>query len=116
MEASVSDHAPATKLHPRRRKLVTFLIIASLCALLLIFDAGTGQLGLFSLFSSSGPTLQISSPICGTWELKPAPFSGVMSEMELSDMAASPSGDIWVVGNATNSLGEGYHPAMSQWE
>jgi hypothetical protein len=88
----------------------------SAISLAVLFDAGTGQLGLFSLFSPTGPTLSVSSPICGIWDLKPAPFSGFLSEVEVSGITTSPSGSVWVVGDATNFISEGYHPAMSHWE
>lgn len=116
MDASVTSPATVANVLPRRRKLLTFIVLTLAGVVLVLLDAGTGQLGLFSLFSSPGPKLQVSSPICGTWELKPTPFSGVLSEVELNSIATSPSGSIWVLGDATNSFSDGYHPTISRWE
>lgn len=116
MALNVAGHASTVSAHPRRRKLQALIVLMFVTILLVLFDAGTGQLGLLSLFSQPGPKLHISTPICGTWDLKPEPFSGFMSEMELTGIAASPSGSIWVVGQETNSFGDGYHPAMAHWE
>jgi hypothetical protein len=112
---NVPGPAPIPGDHPRRRRLLAIMVLMLVTILLVLFDGGTGQLGLFSLFSQPGPKLRVSSPICGTWDLKPKPFSGVMSEMDPIGIAASPSGSIWVVGQVTNSFGEGYHPAMARW-
>jgi hypothetical protein len=116
VHANEGSYTPVARMRPWRRRLLTVVILTLVGAMLVLYDGATGQLGIISLFSPSGPTLQVSAPICGTWETKPAPFPGISSEIELSGIATSPSGSIWIVGNATTLIGEGYHPAMSHWE
>ena len=116
MQGTTTSNPTVAQVRPRRRRLLPFITLVLICAVLMLFDASTGKLGFFSILSPSGPTLQVPSPICGTWELKPAPFAGVMSQMDVGGLATSPSGSVWALGDVSDPLSDGYQPAMARWE
>ncbi|HEX8598887.1 MAG TPA: hypothetical protein VF952_10280 [Chloroflexia bacterium] len=109
----MSDQAGRARGHNRSRLRIIIAVLLAVIAAAL-FDAVSGRLGILSFFSPSGPTLAISSPVCGTWEMKPLPFPGALSEFKLSGIAASPSGSLWALGSTSILASEG-QLAVARW-
>lgn len=80
-----------------------------------------GLLGLAGLLGINVPrllantTLQVQSPVCGTWDVVSTPPTGMfMSLRNANAVAASPAGDVWLAATVED-MEEDSHALFARW-